>query len=81
MGRTLLLLEGIGTGELLLIVFVFLLFFGSKKIPGMARTLGKSVREFKDAAKGIQNEIQKETDQIKEDLPGKKEINKIIDNN
>jgi len=66
-GQVYLLLEGIGTGELLLIVFVFLLFFGSKKIPDLAKGLGKSMREFKDAAGGIQREIQKEADKIKDD--------------
>ena len=44
-------------GEFLLIAVVFLMFFGSKSIPGMARTLGKAVREFKDAANTVQREI------------------------
>ena len=64
---TFLILEGIGTGELVLIGFVFLLFFGSKKIPDLARGLGKGMREFKDAASGIQKEIEKEASQIKDD--------------
>ena len=45
-------------GEFLLIAVVFLMFFGSKSIPGMARTLGKAVRQFKDAAGDVQREIQ-----------------------
>jgi len=45
-------------GEFLLIAVVFLLFFGSKSIPGMARSLGKVMREFKDAAGDVQREIQ-----------------------
>jgi sec-independent protein translocase protein TatA len=44
-------------GEFLLIAVVFLMFFGSKSIPGMARTLGKAVREFKEAANTVQREI------------------------
>lgn len=44
-------------GEFLLIAVVFLTFFGSKSIPGMARTLGKAIREFKDAANDVQREI------------------------
>jgi sec-independent protein translocase protein TatA len=44
-------------GEFLLIAVVFLMFFGSKSIPGMARTLGKAVRDFKEAANTVQREI------------------------
>lgn len=62
-----LILEGIGTGELLLIAFVFLVFFGSKKIPDVARGLGKGMREFKDAANGIKREIEQEANKIKDD--------------
>jgi sec-independent protein translocase protein TatA len=45
-------------GEFLLIAVVFLMFFGSKSIPGMARSLGKAVRQFKDAAGEVQRDIQ-----------------------
>jgi len=38
---------GIGSQELLLIVFVALLLFGGKKIPEMMRGLGRGIREFK----------------------------------
>ena len=37
----------IGAPEILLIVFVVLLLFGSKKLPELARSLGKSLNEFK----------------------------------
>ncbi|HTA27430.1 MAG TPA: twin-arginine translocase TatA/TatE family subunit [Bacteroidia bacterium] len=53
---TLLFLDFSG-GEFLLIGVVFLMFFGSKSIPGMARTLGKAVRDFKEAAGNVQREI------------------------
>lgn len=53
---TLLFLDFSG-GEFLLIAVVFLMFFGSKSIPGMARTLGKAVRDFKEAANTVQREI------------------------
>ena len=52
-----LFLESIGTGELLLIMLFVLFFFGSKKIPELARGLGKGMREMKDAMQGIQNDI------------------------
>ena len=55
----LLFLGDIGGGEVMLIVFVVLMFFGSKQIPQLARGLGKGIREFKDAANGIKREIEK----------------------
>jgi sec-independent protein translocase protein TatA len=54
----LLFLESIGTGELMLIMLFVLFFFGSKKIPELARGLGKGMREMKDAMQGIQQDIQ-----------------------
>ncbi|MBK6643977.1 MAG: twin-arginine translocase TatA/TatE family subunit [Bacteroidetes bacterium] len=53
----LLFLESIGTGELLVILLFVLFFFGSKKIPDLARGLGKGMREVKDAMQGIENDI------------------------
>ena len=43
---------GLGTPELLLIAFVFLLLFGAKKIPELMKGLGKGVRSFKDGLNG-----------------------------
>jgi sec-independent protein translocase protein TatA len=37
----------IGFGELLLILLIVLLLFGSKKLPDLARSLGRSLSEFK----------------------------------
>lgn len=52
-----------------------LMLFGSKKIPEIARGLGKGLREMKDAASGIERELTKEIKDIKEDT----NINKLID--
>ena len=46
-----------GWGELLIIMLFVLVFFGAKKIPEIARGMGKGIREFKDATKEIKNEI------------------------
>lgn len=44
-----LLIGGIGTSEMLLIVFALLLLFGGKKLPELMRGVGRGIREFKDA--------------------------------
>lgn len=46
----------LGGGEIFLLVLVVLLLFGGKRIPELARGLGKGIREFKDASKGIEKE-------------------------
>jgi sec-independent protein translocase protein TatA len=47
----------IGTTEIILIFLAILLLFGAKRIPEIARGLGKGIREFKDATKDISREI------------------------
>ncbi|WP_136668548.1 twin-arginine translocase TatA/TatE family subunit [Flavobacterium sp. H122] len=50
---------GIGGGELILIIFIALMLFGSEKIPDIARTLGKGMAQLKNATNDIKSEIQK----------------------
>jgi sec-independent protein translocase protein TatA len=81
---TLLFLQSVGTGELILILLFVLFFFGSKKIPELARGLGKGMREMKDAAQGIENEIKQnvnldEEKKMIEDV--KKDLNRLKDEN
>ncbi|HKR04865.1 MAG TPA: twin-arginine translocase TatA/TatE family subunit [Bacteroidia bacterium] len=52
-------LGGLGGGEIFLILLVVLLIFGGKKIPELARGLGKGIREFKDASSGLDKEDEK----------------------
>jgi len=58
METNLLFIGGLGGWEVMLIVLIIVIFFGAKKIPEMARGLGKGLREFKDATKEIQKEIE-----------------------
>ncbi|HEX4887737.1 MAG TPA: twin-arginine translocase TatA/TatE family subunit [Luteibaculaceae bacterium] len=45
-------------GEIVVIFLVFLMLFGSKNIPDIARTMGRAVRQFKDATGEIQRDIE-----------------------
>lgn len=47
----------LGTGELLVILALALLLFGGKRLPELARSLGKGIYEFKKAAQGEVEEI------------------------
>ncbi|MCE2846176.1 MAG: twin-arginine translocase TatA/TatE family subunit [Sphingobacteriales bacterium] len=49
-------LGGMGGTEIILIIVVLLLFFGAKRIPELAKGLGKGIKEFKDASKGGQSD-------------------------
>lgn len=49
-------LGGMGGSEIFLIIAVLLLFFGAKRIPELAKGLGKGIKEFKDASSGIAKE-------------------------
>jgi sec-independent protein translocase protein TatA len=57
----------VGIGSLLLIVFVALLIFGPKKLPELGKAAGNTLREFKNATKGLADD---------EDDEKKKEGNK-----
>ncbi|HOJ02982.1 MAG TPA: twin-arginine translocase TatA/TatE family subunit [Bacteroidota bacterium] len=47
----------IGGWEILIIILLILIFFGAKKIPELAQGLGKGIKEFRKAAKDIQEDI------------------------
>lgn len=49
----------LGTGEIVIIVFVVLLLFGGKKIPELMRGMGKGVRSFKDGMNEVEQELKK----------------------
>lgn len=47
----------LGTGEVIIIVVVILLLFGAKRIPELARSLGKGVNSFKQGMNDAVNEV------------------------
>lgn len=58
----------LGGGELFLIVVFVILFFGSDKLPGIAKGLGKVIREVNQAKDQIQTEIQNHTGGFREEM-------------
>lgn len=53
---------------MMLIVFVALLLFGGKKLPELARGLGRGIREFKDASETIKRDISDQINNFEKDL-------------
>lgn len=53
----------LGMTEILIIVLVLVILFGGKKIPELAKGIGKGIRQFKSELKGVQDELD-----IKEDI-------------
>jgi sec-independent protein translocase protein TatA len=50
-------IQNLNTPEIVMIGAVVLLFFGAKRMPELFRSFGKSVREFKKATAGIEDDI------------------------
>ena len=69
--------------EILLVLLVIVMFFGTDRIPDIARGLGKGIRQIKDATNDIKREINEsaKTKGIDTDLAGdiQKEINEVKD--
>src|SRR5687768_3693594 len=53
-----------GTPEIMLIMLAILLLFGGKKLPELARGLGKGIRDFKDASEGVKREIHRNINSV-----------------
>jgi sec-independent protein translocase protein TatA len=60
----LLFLNDIAGSEVLLILLFVLMFFGSKSIPGLAKTLGRTFRQIREASNDLQSEIKKTTGEM-----------------
>jgi len=59
------LLFDVSGGELIVILLFVLLFFGSKGIPDVARTLGRTMRQVRDASNEVQREIQRGANDVR----------------
>lgn len=65
MWLTLPLLFDISGGELIIVLLFVLMFFGSKGIPDIARTLGRTMRQVRDASNEVQREIHKGAHEVR----------------
>lgn len=62
--RPVFLIIGIpGWGELLLVFALILLFFGPKRLPKVAESIGKAIRKFKKASSDIQDQIESDSEE------------------
>lgn len=66
------LFGSLGPTELLIILFIILLLFGARKIPDLAKGLGRGVKEFRDASREIRREIDTETSNNNTSAPERK---------
>lgn len=57
--QSLAFIDGVGTPEMVMIFIVVLVLFGGQKLPEFARGLGKSIKEFKKAAAGVEEEFKR----------------------
>lgn len=62
----------LSTQELIFAGLALVLLFGSKKIPEIAKGLGKGIREFKNATSDIQEEIRKTSKEVTGQVDGTK---------
>jgi sec-independent protein translocase protein TatA len=79
--NTILLFGMPGGAELFFIVLVIIMLFGSKKIPELARGLGKGIREIKNATGDIQKEIRegaRDINNIKDKVNVEKQVKDLI---
>jgi len=62
---------GLGTQEIIVIFLFLLLIFGGKKLPELARGLGKGIREFKKATREIESDL--DIDELEDKTSNKNE--------
>lgn len=70
---------GIGGMELLVILIIALILFGAKRLPELARSLGRSMNEFKYGLHSTLSELEKEADRQKDSPETKKSNEPAID--
>jgi Tat protein translocase TatB subunit len=69
---------GIGMPELLVIAGLALILIGPKKLPDLARSIGKTLGELRKAADDLKGTISEEINTIKDDLPDQAELREAL---
>jgi sec-independent protein translocase protein TatA len=72
-----LFLNSIAGSEVIIIMLFILVFFGAKSIPGFSRSLGRGIRQIKDASEEVKSEIRKTTGDMKADMNLKRNIEEV----
>ena len=67
--KEIIMFGSIGMGEILLVLLIILLLFGSKELPQMARKVGKGYHEFQKATQNARNEVKRIIDETDPDKP------------
>jgi sec-independent protein translocase protein TatA len=57
-----------GTMEIVFIFLIYLILFGAKGVPSLAKTMGKAIRQFRDATGDIQRELMDSANEIKKEV-------------
>ena len=71
---------GLGIGEIVVILFIALIFIGPKKLPELAKGLGKGIREFQNAANGIKETIKNPDSNTQSSVQAPAPTDQVIDN-
>ncbi len=77
-------LSSVGTGELIFILIIALIFLGPERLPEIARGIAKAIRQFRETAQGMSAEfgeelasMQEATRDIKEGLEAVQDVRKL----
>jgi len=65
---SILLFLNLGFGEIFFVLIMYLIFFGSKNVPSLAKNFGASIRKIKNASNGIRKEIKESLFDSKDNL-------------
>ena len=68
----------IGAREIVLILLVVLLLFGGRKLPELARGIGKGLREFRRGISGIQDDLAKDIDADEKTTPYEENKGEVV---
>jgi len=68
LGTIFLFLDGLGGGEVFVIILVIMMLFGPDKLSGIVKAAGKGIRQINDMKEQVQNEIQKNTGNLQAEI-------------